>query len=294
MTARFKTSLMLIPLSIALLSFARIWQTVSRFTDVPQLVESLWHAPKQASIDAYDCRQNYTIEILSIDPLMIYINNFLSDYEVNHILDVGLTIISTFSRDKFEQSPVYDENLKTVVDRRFRTSQSAMVPKSDVVGKCLSRKMKSILGNIQHIDTEPIQIVKYEPNERFRIHMDWFDKPRNRTYSRNHPRRSYNRLASIFAYLDDSCTGGETYFPEVQGVSNVADGDKFSRTESGKGLLVRPKRGNAVFWNNLLPNGTGDPRVAHAGLPVHSGRKIGINLFSHYYYDAPMLGGDEE
>ncbi|KLO84795.1 uncharacterized protein LW93_5077 [Fusarium fujikuroi] len=285
MTARLKTSLVLIPLSMVLLSCARIWQTVSSLTDVSRLFQSLWHVPIKIS-ETYDCHQNSTIEILSIDPFVMYINNFLSEYEVNHLLEI--------SHDNFEQSPVYDENLKTVVDTRFRTSQSSMVPKSDIVGKCLSWKMKSILGNIQHIDTEPIQIVKYEPSERFRIHMDWFDKPRNRTYSRKHPKRPYNRLASIFAYLDDDCTGGETYFPEVQGVSRAADGDKFSRTESGKGLLVRPKKGNAVFWNNLLPNGTGDPRVAHAGLPVHAGRKIGINLFSHYYYDAPMVGGDEE
>ncbi|KAF5024431.1 hypothetical protein F66182_3517 [Fusarium sp. NRRL 66182] len=281
MTAQFKTSLLLIPLSMILLSVARTWHTVSRFIDV-----SLpWHV-SPLSTETYVCQQNFTVEILSIDPLVMYINNFLSDYEVDHLLDL--------SRDKFEQSPVYDENLKTVIDRRFRTSQSAMVQKNDTVGQCLSRRMKSILGNVQHIDTEPIQIVKYEPDERFHVHMDWFDKPRNRTYSREHPQRPYNRLASIFTYLDDNCTGGETYFPQVQGVSAVADGDKFSRTESGKGLLVRPKRGNAVFWNNLLPNGTGDPRVAHAGLPVHKGRKIGINLFSHYYYDAPMVGGDEE
>ncbi|KAH6648219.1 hypothetical protein BKA67DRAFT_579857 [Truncatella angustata] len=124
--------------------------------------------------------------------------------------------------------------------------------------------------------------------------MDWFGEPRNYTFAPNVTYRPWNRLVSIFAYLDDSCTGGETYFPDVQGISAVADGDKFSRTDTGTGLLVRPKRRNAVLWNNLLNNGSGDSRVAHVGLPVHSGRKVGINLFSHYSLDAPMLGGDEE
>ncbi|KAF4442608.1 2OG-Fe(II) oxygenase family Oxidoreductase [Fusarium acutatum] len=201
MTARFKTSLMLIPLSMVLLSCARVWQTVSSLTDVSRLFQNLWHVPIKIS-ETYDCHQNSTIEILSIDPFIMYINNFLSEYE---------SLTHAFA----PHNPQWYQRAMSLVDA------------------CPGR-MKSILGNIQHIDTEPIQIVKYEPSERFRIHMDWFDKPRNRTYSRNHPRRPYNRLASIFAYLDDDCTGGETYFPEVQGVSRVADGDNFSRAESGK------------------------------------------------------------
>lgn len=86
-------------------------------------------------------------------------------------------------------------------------------------------------------------------------------------------------------------SGGETYFPDVQTVGLTADGEKFSRTESGEGLLVKPRRGNALLWKNLHNNGTGDARLIHASLPVMSGRKTGMNLFSLYYADVPMLGG---
>lgn len=200
------------------------------------------------------------------------------------------------SKHDFDLSYVYNERLESVIDTRYRTSQSSMIPVKDPISQCLSARLKSILGNIQHIRTEPIQVVKYKPTEKFLTHMDWFDMPRNLTMKRGNTKikRAYNRMASIFAYLDDGCTGGETYFPNIQGVSAVADGDKFSRTESAKGLLVRPRRGNTVFWNNLFPNGTGDPTVEHAGLPVDTGIKIGINLFSYYFYDAPMFGGEEE
>lgn len=208
-------------------------------------------------------------------------------------LDKWLT--RTHSKDVFEASHVYNEKLESYVDKRYRTSTSAMIPQDDVISMCLSKRLKSMLGNVQHIETEPLQVVRYEPEQRFRTHMDWFSEPRNKTYNPNMPYRPYNRLASVFAYLEDNCTGGETYFPEIQGVSAVADGEKFSiLRDGGYGLLVRPRRGNAVFWNNLLPNGTGDPRLAHAALPVETGTKIGINLFSHYYLDAPMLGGSEE
>lgn len=192
----------------------------------------------------------------------------------------------------FSNSYVYDENLVSVVDTEYRSSQSATVHPDDAVGSCLMDRMKSLLGNVQHISMEPLQIVKYQGGEKFRLHMDWFDSDLDRTLDPRMPRRRFNRLFSIFTYLDDNCTGGETYFPDVRGVSKSADGTKFSVTETGWGLLVKPRRGNAVLWNNLHANGTGDARVRHASMPVKSGRKMGMNLFSYYFPDAPMVGGD--
>lgn len=102
--------------------------------------------------------------------------------------------------------------------------------------------------------------------------------------------RPYNRLVSIFVYLGDDCEGGETYFPNVAGVSAEADGEKFKRTDTGMGLLVKPKKGSAVLWMNLHRNGTGDKRLLHAGLPVKSGVKLGMNMFSVYFPDTPIVG----
>ena len=45
-----------------------------------------------------------------------------------------------------------------------------------------------------------------------------------------------------------------------------------------------------MVWKNLHMNGTGDSRLLHASLPAKSGRKIGMNLFSLYYLDTPMVG----
>jgi hypothetical protein len=33
-----------------------------------------------------DCGQNYTVEILSVDPVVLYINNFLTGVEIEHLL----------------------------------------------------------------------------------------------------------------------------------------------------------------------------------------------------------------
>lgn len=191
----------------------------------------------------------------------------------------------------YKPSRVYDSNGQPHVDTEYRLSKSARIPKEDTVSQCLASRMTSLLGNVQHEQVEPLQLVRYDPGDRFRLHYDWFPSHTSKKeITGNGTDRLYNRLSSIFVYLVDDCVGGETYFPEIQGVSAAADGEKFSRTDAGKGLLVKPKRGNAVFWNQIQMNGTGDPRVLHAGLPIKSGIKIGMNMFSTYYPDTPIVG----
>lgn len=154
--------------------------------------------------------------------------------------------------------------------------------------------MRSLLGNMQHQDIEPLQVVKYEPGQRFTGHMDWFDEPKNMATSDGNVTRPYNRLATIFAYLEDDCVGGETYFPRIKGVSASADQDKYIKTNSPTGLVVKPRKGNAIFWTNLHSNGTGDKRLLHGGATVTSGTKIGLNVFSMGYLDAPLIGGSHK
>lgn len=190
----------------------------------------------------------------------------------------------------FRQSGIIVEDKNQVLDDDIRSSQSARVPRSDAVASCLEQRMKSILGNVQHAETEPVQIVKYEVGEKYRVHVDWFYTPQNRTTKSKNETRQWNRLASIFAYLEDDCTGGETHFPELNPISTTMDFHKFRLEDTGKGLYVKPRRGSAILWNNLHANGSGDLRVAHAGLPVLSGRKIGMNIWSKFFFDSPMIG----
>ncbi len=180
-------------------------------------------------------------------------------------------------------------------NQTVRRSQTAFLSENDVVCQCVTQRMKSLLGNVQHTHVEAPQVVKYETGgDRFRTHVDWFDPPTRKVSAEDGSVRQSNRLGSVFAYLEDNCTRGETYFPELPSVSPSADGDKFAIPEGHTGLLVKPRRGNAIFWNNLLANGTGDMRTAHAGLQIESGTKIGLNMWSSYFFDLPMVGGSEE
>ena len=123
-----------------------------------------------------------------------------------------------------------------------------------------------------------------------------------RSFWRGGPGRLYNRVASFFVYVDvsDEVEGGGTYFPDVQ--VDLAEGGVRGLVEAGvlvlgdpeqpdedqdegegegrkKGVTFKPVQGAAVFWVNLQPEGWGDERTLHAGLPVTKGRKTGCNLW---------------
>ena len=57
------------------------------------------------------------------------------------------------------------------VNKEWRSSSSAFISGDDKVAQCLSKRMKALLGNIQHKDTEWLQLVRYEGGERFRLHQ---------------------------------------------------------------------------------------------------------------------------
>ncbi|KAK4443762.1 hypothetical protein QBC34DRAFT_385965 [Podospora aff. communis PSN243] len=285
-----------------LLSILRCYQFISEHGNPLNLVTKDQGTPSSTSLDlaSYRCVHNYSIELLSVDPLAIYINNFIRNDEIDHVLHLV--------QDSFTPSLVTPNNSSSELslNQTVRLSQTAFPPGDDPVAQCLMDRTRSLLGNVQHAHIETPQVVKYEAGaDRFRAHTDWFDPPTRETVfnedSAQPTVRRSNRLGSIFAYLVDDCTRGETFFPELPRVSLAADGDKFALPAddggggaANKGLLVRPRRGNAVFWNNLLADGSGDLRTVHAGLPVGDGTKVGLNIWSRYYFDLPMVGGEGE
>ncbi|KAI0414473.1 hypothetical protein F5X98DRAFT_389746 [Xylaria grammica] len=299
MEPRTKYAVMLVPVSMMLLSILRCGQylsnhgvTLSSTLDKITSLPLSFNLPIEEKLDVgpYSCDHSYTIELLSIDPLVIYINNFLRDEEIEHLLNLGKT--------RFGTSMVFagSDGFKEVLNRTMRSSQTAFLPKEDVVCECLTKRMQSLLGNVQHVEVEALQIVKYATGgDHYRSHTDWFDAPKIDLPipgSKDRSPKPSNRLGSIFAYLEDDCERGETYFPHLPSVLESADGTKFALAVGDTGLLVKPRKGNALFWNNLHGNGTGDERTAHAGLPVESGTKIGLNIWSRYFLDEVMVGGD--
>jgi prolyl 4-hydroxylase len=212
--------------------------------------------------------QSYTTIAVSTDPLLIYISDFLSLSEIDHILKV--------TDELFVPSRVYAGSSS------HRNSSSCVLPLSDPIHELVVRRSKHFLDKVieehpaaglSYFDIEPLQLVRYGPSEYYHKHVDWFDTLHKENKGWNS--RLYNRGASFFIYLEDECEGGGTEFPEISG----AQLPESIMERSEKGISFIPQKGNGLFWVNLKPDGIGDDRLIHAGLPVKKGRKVGMNIW---------------
>jgi len=88
-------------------------------------------------------------------------------------------------------------------------------------------------------------------------------------------------------YVDADCEGGGTEFPRVK-MPDIENGRWCEFLECGQkddnnfvkkdktGITFKPIKGNAIFWENMRPDGRGDENTWHAG----RSRLLKIHLFS--------------
>jgi prolyl 4-hydroxylase len=94
-------------------------------------------------------------------------------------------------------------------------------------------------------------------------------------------------------YLHAECTGGGTNFPRLPMPKSKewcrlleCDGDR-------EGITFKPVKGSAVYWENFKSDGSGYEETWHAGLPVESGVKVGLNIWSWYQPGHMPTKGEE-
>jgi prolyl 4-hydroxylase len=134
--------------------------------------------------------------------------------------------------------------------------------------------------------------VQYGNDERYHLHTDWFTAA-----DRTTPDVGGNRLTSLFVYVAASnLTGGGTSFPILDQPHDERWCEFLDCDEPwDNGVTFRPVPGNAVFWQNLMEDGAGDPATIHAGLPVTSGYKLGMNIWTRQGpLDEKFRGADGE
>ena len=189
------------------------------------------------------------VEIISKNPFICMIENFLFDDEITFLLDA--------SYDRFQRSYVVGEDNLTTIHPK-RTSSSCLFQKSE------SRVLENIEKRVAEftyipiIFQEPFQLVRYGTGQQYAPHFDYFD--RKDTFSREEVEKRGQRLLTILAYLVEPEKGGETLFPRLN-------------------LSIKPKKGSAIFWYNIDENKIEDTRTEHGGMPVHEGYKVAMNMW---------------
>lgn len=180
------------------------------------------------------------IKILSYDPRIYLIDNFISDEECEYIINLG--------GKKVKRSKVVGSNGKAKIDDA-RTSSGVFLPNEDEVLMRIGERIAKVTY-VPRENGENFYLLRYRLGEEYRPHTDWFDRIPEFDKILSHGQR----IATVVSYLSDVEEGGETVFPELN-------------------LEVKPKKGSAiVFWNIDL-DGRDDPRVLHGSKPVIKGTK---------------------
>ena len=136
-------------------------------------------------------------------------------------------------------------------DAAFRTSETCDFrfeePLSQVINARIARFM-----DLDQAHGEPLQGQRYAVGQEFKAHTDYFD-PQGVDYER-FCSVAGQRTWTAMIYLNEPDAGGATRFKAI---------DK----------LVPPETGKLLMWNNLRPDGSGNPSTIHHGMKVRAGTK---------------------
>lgn len=201
--------------------------------------------------------------------------NFISDSECKHIQnvaepDIEYSEVTLMDHDQGRESS------------DFRTSQSTFVRANDEILHALEVRTAS-LTRVPKNHQEYTQVLRYGKGERYTGHVDWFDPKlyqADKGTLRLIDNGKRNRLVTVFWYLSDVESGGETNFPRFDGGPQPRNFDA-----CGKGLMVKPEIGKVIVFYNMTPDGRGDEYSLHAACPVKEGVKWAANK---WVWNAPM------
>jgi prolyl 4-hydroxylase len=193
--------------------------------------------------------ENYQYSIKSVEPFVIIIHNFLSNDEIDLLLNA--------TNHRFQRSYVVGSD-NAISYHEKRTSSTCMLSRGETdVVKTLEDRVAKIT-RLDKTYQEPFQLVKYEKEQEYASHYDYFDP--TESYGREEIASRGQRCMTILAYMVEPDSGGSTYFPRL-------------------GLDIPPTRGSAVLWFNTNKFGSVDERTEHGGMSVKSGTKIAMNVW---------------
>lgn len=212
-------------------------------------------------------------------------------------------LTSFSSEPAFEPATItHNGGAATQRDQTIRDSEVAVIPRDEVV-RCIEARARAFQGWRGEQWIERLRTQRYRPGGHYNHHFDW-----SSSYG------GWGRVSSFMAWVDGSpedkdnpLLGGGTEFPLVIKMSSHKDWCRFidcdskdetvdpHRSESdgqnaapareggaGPGVVFKPLAGNAVYWENFRPDGTGRgwDETWHAGLPVVEGIKVGLNIWT--------------
>jgi len=186
-------------------------------------------------------------------PMQLYIGDgFLTGDECRALctqIDLGSYPSPLFEKEKFDG---------------VRTSYSCNLNVYDPLIAAVDTRIAALLG-IDRSHGEPLQGQRYETGQCFRAHNDFFyvDQPYWADYEPHGGQRTWTAMI----YLAEPEAGGGTAFPLI-------------------GLMVEPKLGRILVWNNMALDGSPNGWTLHEGCEVAAGTKY---IVTRWYRERPFV-----
>jgi prolyl 4-hydroxylase len=139
-----------------------------------------------------------------------------------------------------------------VTDDTFRTSESCNLNRFHPLVEKIDRRICSLMG-LDSRYGETLQGQRYAPGQQFKPHCDYFHP--GEPYWEDMRKSGGQRSWTGMIYLNEPGGGGETNF-------------------TNGGLVVTPRTGMLLMWNNMDAKGAPNPQAMHEGAPVTSGIKF--------------------
>lgn len=193
---------------------------------------------------------NYSKNIININPEIYTINNFLTNEECEHIIKI--------SKNNLKNALVSSDKSGIISDGR--TGQNTWLSHNctDTI-KNISEKISNLL-NISLDNAESIQVIYYNKNQEYKNHYDGWELNGSERSVRN-LLKGGQRIYTALCYLNTVQEGGGTLFTKINKTINA---------EKGKLL---------VFKNVYDNSNTRHYLSEHAGMPVLEGEKWGFNFW---------------
>ena len=171
------------------------------------------------------------------------------------------------------------------MDPNYRSSSTATLPRDSIV-QCVEERARNFPAYTSAGLIKPLVVQRYGISNQYKDHYDWYP---------DGPYIDGNIESTFFVYIQANCTGGGTNFPRLnlKALEGTEEEEKLCQwidcdVPYDDGVTFKPVVGNAIFWKNLK-GGVGDVKTLHAGLPVTSGMKTGLNIWT--WETASMLKG---
>lgn len=206
----------------------------------------------------------YGVEILSRDPWVVTFENFVSDEEIDALIETN----QMFERST-DTGTTNEFGETGRILSQSRTSQNSWCRKEceehpDV--QTLTEKIEEVT-NVPSSHYESFQVLRYDVGQFYRAHHDYGGEDRGLACG--------PRILTFFLYLSDVDGGGETSFPKLN-------------------IDVKPKKGKALLWPSTVSHSPSsvDSRTLHEAKIVTAGVKYAANSWIHLYdFEIPNLHG---